>query len=985
MSKLTWQSAHLGPHSDIVFHPTGEAVVSAGSDGFVRVFAPPTAAAATVEKESKNSDITALAMSPDGSLVATGATDKKVTIWSWPEIKFQSFAARFTASISALAFSPCGLFLAVAAAESTVKIVPVGDMSSANCLRNHAGPVRALAWSPDSKLLATVADDGAVQVWDVEAKSVVTSMDLLPATNSSSHGSKEEQAASPATLGRGGIAFSPDGTLLAVSGESSLRLYHTATWTLAKTLDRAHKDSLVSFVRFSPNGLYLLSASYSPAGNSTSVAVWDVNLGEAIDVRAIEKGKAVIGAQWSPVDATVALINETGERTLWLDPVPSHLPHPVTRPGSGAGKSAAAAPAVAPAAMADSGLADFSTVSDTAVIARPAEISAELEKNTVAVGSRLRRKVVLDDSESGDDDDDDDAAGSGDGESGRSLRDRAPAQTSSVLSKLFAMTEGGDSSSSDDEDEAQAQAGAGTLAGEASGRMAMDVVPSSTTSAVVTVPHQAAIQPGSTPEDEKRRFLCYNFTGWIVARNEGTYNDIQIDFADTTKHKRIRVTDHHFFRLGTLNELGAFFASRADAAGDIPAVLSYRPFSSWTTDSEWFVQLPAGEDPVAIGIGHKWAAAATSANLLRIFSYAGLPLGVLALAGAPIAVAGAGDALAVVYAAASGSLRYTVYSVETASATDGGDLPLSPGSTLTWIGFSDIGELVTTDSAGVIRARTSAWGSAWLPIGSLVVAPAADDESVGKGKSKSKSRRRKRKSVSFGPVAADSLWMVGILESAAMVVRCKGAAEYPPTLPPPLLERRELKMPVVAASGAVGLESARLLAETTLVAVSDLLASPRAGYLGLSVVELEARAANRTADVDKNTLRLFRQELLAGHRLRALDLFTRLRERTAANMALALAQKHNMPALADRMAVALTTKFAPKPAAAPRFAPQRATFQKPKPRKRASSAADPNLSPIKALKTINGARGAAASGDGDDDDDDDGPTQGYRPPLTPAH
>lgn len=41
-------------------------------------------------------------------------------------------------------------------------------------------------------------------------------------------------------------------------------------------------------------------------------------------------------------------------------------------------------------------------------------------------------------------------------------------------------------------------------------------------------------------------------------------------------------------------------------------------------------------------------------------------------------------------------------------------LPLSPGSTLKWMGFSDCGALCTSDSSGFVRLLSSAQG--WHPI-----------------------------------------------------------------------------------------------------------------------------------------------------------------------------------------------------------------------------------------------------------------------------
>ena len=50
----------------------------------------------------------------------------------------------------------------------------------------------------------------------------------------------------------------------------------------------------------------------------------------------------------------------------------------------------------------------------------------------------------------------------------------------------------------------------------------------------------------------------------------------------------------------------------------------YRPFDSWAANSDWQTSLPAGEEATAVASGHSFSAVATSQNLLRLFSPAGV-------------------------------------------------------------------------------------------------------------------------------------------------------------------------------------------------------------------------------------------------------------------------------------------------------------------------------------------------------------------------
>jgi chromosome transmission fidelity protein 4 len=228
---------------------------------------------------------------------------------------------------------------------------------------------------------------------------------------------------------------------------------------------------------------------------------------------------------------------------------------------------------------------------------------------------------------------------------------------------------------------------------------------------------QPPVASGATPGGEGRpRFLAYDLLGAVVSRPVGDHASIEVTFHDTAKHRR-RIplfADYYGLSLAALGERGVLYAAPAagapGAAAGTPAMLVYRPFDAWAANAEWSVALPAGEEAACVAVGDGFAAAATSARLLRLFTPSGLQSFLLTLPGAPVALAAAGGALAAVWHAgpphAEGeaqNLAFAVYDVPSQSRVAAGPLLLSERSTLTWLGFTADGLLAAADSAGVLR------------------------------------------------------------------------------------------------------------------------------------------------------------------------------------------------------------------------------------------------------------------------------------------
>lgn len=241
--------------------------------------------------------------------------------------------------VMAVAISPNGRMLAAAGSDGSVTLWDMDALEVRLVLKGHTKKVRSLAFSADSKLLATGGEDRLIKVWEVEfgqerytlpkqkleADAVAFSPDNRLLVTGAGHVKQRDGAqlrlwnaqtgeSIAHVPGQGAavtdLAFSPDGrTLATASKDGIVRLWDTATWKERGTL-QGHHDP-VYCVAFSLDGRRLASG-----GHDRTVILWDVDTQKPVQtIRGHSREVRVVA--FSPDGLALATGATDGTARLW--------------------------------------------------------------------------------------------------------------------------------------------------------------------------------------------------------------------------------------------------------------------------------------------------------------------------------------------------------------------------------------------------------------------------------------------------------------------------------------------------------------------------------------------------------------------------------------------------------------------------------------------------------------------------------------------
>jgi WD40 repeat protein len=269
--------------------PDGSTVAS-GTFQKVQFWDVKTGKARTVEDDHRWR-VLAVAFSPDGKFVASGASDEAtVRIWEVATGKTHAVLRGHTKEVVSVAFSPDGKQVASASSDGTARVwdLATGKRRS----YGHTHSVCSVAFSPDGKTLASAGHDRAIKLWDLEVQRTRLA---LPPQNGLVWAAK----------------FSPDGRLLATASHHSAPALWDARTGKRRSEFAENGDGAPACLAFSPDGRWLATG-----GHDQTVRVCDVKTGQA-HVALPTFMAHIHGLEFSPDGRSLGASGTTGEIRVW--------------------------------------------------------------------------------------------------------------------------------------------------------------------------------------------------------------------------------------------------------------------------------------------------------------------------------------------------------------------------------------------------------------------------------------------------------------------------------------------------------------------------------------------------------------------------------------------------------------------------------------------------------------------------------------------
>ncbi len=290
----------------------GRLAVAYSAADRVRVYAlgrPVPRLLATVSAGPASEQVFAVALSPDGQLLAAAGTTHQVILWSLRRPGHPSRVAVLPlrgGTVYGLAFSRDGRTLAAVNATHSVALWSIDGAAAPRPEPPLSAPVdtefHAVAFAPSGRGLAAAGTGGTVAIWSTPAAG------RPPATLT--------VAGAPTLYA---VSFNPAGTVLAAGGTDDA----VDRWALSAGRPAAPLAALHGFTSWIESLAYSADGRMLAVGSSdSSLRVWST-AGAGSQPAVLEHPAPVTGVAFTAEDAGLITVDSAGTLRSWTMPVPS--------------------------------------------------------------------------------------------------------------------------------------------------------------------------------------------------------------------------------------------------------------------------------------------------------------------------------------------------------------------------------------------------------------------------------------------------------------------------------------------------------------------------------------------------------------------------------------------------------------------------------------------------------------------------------------
>ena len=208
-----------------------------------------------------SASITAVAMSPDGIKILSGAENHIIHLREARSGHMIANISAHNGRINALAFAPDGKYFASASDDHLCILWNADNGTEIRRLKGHRNEVKTVAFAPNGQTLLTGSADGTAILWEVNTGKKLHTITGKYRVNS--------------------VAFSPDGKRFLVGFANGEAAYWD--YTNKKRIKTISTKERLFYLAFSPDGKQFMAAERGQGMfNQGYLNLWDIESGKAV-------------------------------------------------------------------------------------------------------------------------------------------------------------------------------------------------------------------------------------------------------------------------------------------------------------------------------------------------------------------------------------------------------------------------------------------------------------------------------------------------------------------------------------------------------------------------------------------------------------------------------------------------------------------------------------------------------------------------------